>query len=79
MWRVGIGVWWRFLTILEEGRRIYMGSKRKVGLKEEIGLGHRGPGKSQLLSSGSGEKMIVLDCNSTTKRQASQLKNEQKN
>lgn len=39
-----------------------MGSKREVGLKEEIGLVHRGPRKSQLLStppppgSGFGER-----------------------
>lgn len=43
MWQVGIGVWWRFLTISEEGRRMYLGSKREVGLKEEIGLGHKVP------------------------------------
>lgn len=49
-----------------------MGSKRKVGLKEEIGLGHRGPGKSQLLSSGSGEKMIVLEEGSDTVQQLAQ-------
>ena len=68
MWRVGTGVWWRFLTILEEGWRIYMGSKREVGLKEEIGLVHRGPRKSQLLSTPPPRQWFwrkgVIQCNS---------------
>lgn len=58
----------RFLTILEEGWRIYMGSKREVGLKEEIGLVHRGPRKLQLLSTPAPRQWFwrkgVIQCNS---------------
>lgn len=70
--QVGIGVWWRFLTISEEGQRMYLGSKREVGLKEEIGLGHKVPRKSQLLSPGSGETLIVLEEGSDTVQQLAQ-------